>query len=178
VPKSKQLKPLLHKRSRARLWVKRIRRESEAFVAFHGGLVAGEHFEGDFAGGSGAGFMFHGLHELLRDTLATPIAVDDDIVDVDEGRGFEGAVAFEAIDKTCGLFTMLTLRGLRPSDEAERERAYGQIVAQARERFGCERRAAAHRVLRVVIEQGGKRSAVLWALVIHAPRDELRGHQA
>jgi hypothetical protein len=32
--------------------------------------------------------------------------------------------------------------------------------------------------LRVVIEQGGERGAVLRLAVIHASRDELRGHQA
>jgi hypothetical protein len=143
------LKPFLYKSRRTRLWIKRIPREAEAFVAFHGGLVAGEHFEGDFAGGSCAGFVFYGLHQLLRYALAAPIAVDDDIVDVDQGRGFEGAVALEAIDKTCCLFA---LRGLRPCDEAKSERPLGQIVAQAREHIGRERRAAAHWVLGVMVE--------------------------
>lgn len=121
--------------------------EAEFFVGVLGDYVAGEDFEGDFAGADVAGDVFDFGHDFLAEALAFIVGVDGHVVDVDEGGAFEGGEAFEAIGEARGFVVNI-------GDDAESGGAGFEVFYEVRADMVADWRAAAHGVSGVAVEEG------------------------
>lgn len=97
---------------------------------------------------------FDGSQQLVRQPQSPAVTVHDNIVNVQQWAGGKGGEAEKAVDQSGRLFTTIG----KPGDKAGKITQPGPEFCLGN---GAQPRAAAHRVMGVVVEQGNKVLRVL-----------------